>query len=280
MKINVIGAGAMGIALSYFLSGRNEVSLIVRKGTRGEFGRIEAIHEGSRRRVNATLTEEPGEADLTIIAVKSYDLQDVLRMDINGDVLFIQNGLSHLKFRKKGMRKFYAVTTLAARTQGRGVSEITGMGYFRVGGEGTLDISFLRESGINAEWVDDIVAELYRKAGINAVINPITSIFRVKNRDVMEDENLMNIAYPAIGELDELFRKMGYDLEIEKSVKETCRVTGENTSSMLQDLNAGRRTEIDAITGELLALGDEMNVRMPANSLLYNAVKFLERNHR
>jgi len=279
MKINIIGGGAMGIALSYFLGERNDVSLIVRKGTATQYRNVEAIYKGKRARVKADVREEIEDADLSIIAVKSYDLGDVLQGDLRGDVIFIQNGLSHLKIRKRGIRKFYAVTTIAARTVERGVSEITGMGYFRIGGEGTLDLSFLRESGINAEWAEDIVQELYRKAGINAVINPITSIFRVKNKTVMEDENLMRIAFAAVEELDALFRKLGYYLELEENVKETCRVTGENTSSMLQDLVAGRRTEIDAITGEILALADEVNVNMPVNSFLYNAIKFLERNH-
>ena len=281
MKINVIGAGSMGVVLSYFLRKKNDVSLVVRKGERSLYSNgLKLKLDGKEEMFSVDVKEDIGESDVTIVAVKSYDLESVFRdRELNGRVILIQNGLAHLGMEKEGVEKFYAVTTWGARKTGRGVAELTGRGYFRVGSDsGRMDISFLNDSGINAVWSDNIREELYRKAAINAVINPITALFGVKNGEVIKSRELWEIASAAIDELERLFSAMGYNLEVEKNVRETCSVTSENISSMLQDIQQGRMTEIDSITGEIIALGKKKGMEMKVNSFLYESVKFLQKH--
>ncbi|MEM4089659.1 MAG: 2-dehydropantoate 2-reductase [Thermoplasmatales archaeon] len=281
MKISIIGAGAMGIALAYFLGKRNEVYLTVKKGKTELFSGLYVIFKGERHEVNAHVSDHLEKGDLTIIAVKSYDLESVFQeYEIGGNILLIQNGLSHLELSKPGMNIFYAVTTIGARRISEWVSEITGVGYFKVGGQKMMELSFLDGSGIDAEWESDIKKEIYRKAAINAIINPLTAIFRVENRFVVEDPNIREISTLGIRELSDLFNKMGYEFDIKRDVEETCSVTGRNLSSTLQDIMMGRKTEIDSITGEILRLADRFGINMPINSLLYNAVKFLEKGQK
>ncbi|MGC8561601.1 MAG: ketopantoate reductase family protein [Thermoplasmata archaeon] len=281
MKINIIGPGSMGIVLSYFLHKKNDVSLIVRKGQlHNHENGLKIIENGKEENFSLHVEEDISDSDLTIIAVKSYDLESVFgQYDLKGRVILIQNGLAHLKMEKAGVEKFYAVTTWGAKKIAKGVAELTGRGYFRIGSDsGRMDISFLTEAGINAVWSENIREELYRKAAINAVINPITSIFGVKNGEVVRSKELWEIASGAIKELEQLFSTMGYNLEVEKNVVETCRVTSENVSSMLQDIQQGRRSEIDAITGEIIALGRKEGMEMKVNSFLYESVKFIQNN--
>ena len=279
MKIDVIGAGSMGIVLSYFLHKKHDVVLTVKHGERKLYeSGLALIDRGMEEKFSVGISERTEESDITVIAVKSYDLESVYRdYNLEGNVILIQNGLSHMRMEKNGVNKIYAVTTWGARKVSKGVAELTGRGYFRLGSHsGRIDINFLRDSGINAEWVEDIDEELYRKAAINAVINPITAIYRVKNGRVANNRDLWAIASNAIGELEELFSKLGYHLEIEKNVLETCRVTADNTSSMLQDVQQGRRSEIDSITGEIITLGREHGLEMRVNNSLYNSVKSLQ----
>ncbi|MEM0127878.1 MAG: 2-dehydropantoate 2-reductase [Thermoplasmatales archaeon] len=281
LKVSIIGGGAMGIAMAYFLGIRNDVYLTVRKGTIDQFSDVSVILEGRKHRVNALVVDHLEDADITIIAVKSYDLKPVLEeYNIRGKILLIQNGLSHLGFSQRKKSFFYAVTTIGARTISRGISEITGVGYFRVGGKERIDLSFFDGSGIKAEWIDDIEGEIYRKAAINAVINPLTAIFRVENGLIVEEPNIREVSMAATGELSVLFNKIGYKFDIWKDIVDTCSVTGRNLSSMLQDITMGRRTEIDSITGEILKMADKFDIKMPINFFLYNAVKFLEKNQR
>ncbi len=279
MRIEVIGAGSIGIVLSSLLRRKNDVTLVVKKGEGNLYDRDFTVKEGEREeKFKVRIAESTGAPDLTIVAVKSYDLDDVFdRYDIRGKVMLIQNGLSHISLEKPGITKIYAVTTWGAKRESRGVVELTGRGYFRVGSEsGKVDISFLREAGINAEWVENIKEELYRKAAINAVINPLTALFGVKNGELVENKNLWSLAKEVIGELDELFSRLGYDLQIEKNVLETCKVTGGNVSSMLQDVRNGKKSEIDSITGEIISLGNKNGIRMRLNEFLYGSIKFLE----
>jgi 2-dehydropantoate 2-reductase len=283
MKIGVIGPGSMGMVLSYFLQKKNDVVLIVKKGEKGFYYNGIVIRDGEKEeRFAVNVSDKSENTDITFVAVKSYDLESVLRdYDLKGRVVLVQNGLSHLRMEKSGMTKIYAVTTWGARRISKTDVELTGRGYFRVGSHsGKMDLTFLRDTGINAEWVTNIDEELYRKAAINAVINPITALFGVKNGEITRNKELWEIASKTIGELEELFSKLGYDLEIEKNVLETCRVTTENTSSMLQDIQHGRRSEIDSITGEIIALGRENGIEMKINNFLYDSVKFLQSHQR
>ncbi len=277
MKINIIGAGSMGIALAYFLQKKNEVVLTVKKGE-GKYydDGLTLIENGKERKFDVEISEESARSDITIVAVKSYDLGSVFG-SLEGRVILIQNGLAHLNIESDGVTKIYAVTTWASKKVSRGVAELTGRGYFRVGSHsGRIDLSFLTNSGINAEWIEGIDEELYRKAAINAVINPITALFGVKNGVVATSAELWALASETIGELEDLFSRIGYRLEIEKNVLETCRVTAENTSSMLQDIQHGRKSEIDSITGEIIAIGKRNGLELKVNRFLYESIKFLQ----
>jgi 2-dehydropantoate 2-reductase len=279
MKINIIGAGSMGIVLSYFLHKKNEVVLMVKRGEKKYYeDGLVLWYNGKEEKFVVKISEGIEDSDLTIIAVKSYDLQRVYASyNLKGKVILIQNGLTHISTEIDGVLKIYAVTTWASKRLSKGVAELTGKGYFRLGSKsGEIDLRFLRESGIEAEWVNDIELELYRKAAINAVINPITSLFGVKNGQLPRVKELWSIASATINELEELFSKMGYRLEVEKNVLETCKVTADNDSSMLQDIRQGKRTEIDSITGELISLGLKSGVDMKTNIFLYDSIKFLQ----
>ncbi|GLE00259.1 hypothetical protein PINS_up008986 [Pythium insidiosum] len=61
-----------------------------------------------------------------------------------------------------------------------------------------------------------------------------------------------------------------------EEVLRVARNTGSNVCSMLADLRRGARTEIDAITGEIVARGASHGVSTPTNSFLLHAIKALE----
>ncbi|MGC8727504.1 MAG: ketopantoate reductase family protein [Thermoplasmata archaeon] len=277
MRINIIGPGAMGIILSYYLHKKNDVLLIVKEEDIDKYSDIKVIDEEREQKILVRVSSRMREADLTIVAVKSYDLENALdTYNPKGKVLFIQNGLKHINIERAGMEKFFAVTTWAGRRIEKGRVEITGRGYFRIGGKGNLDLTVFRDSGINAEWSDNIIQELFRKASINSVINPITAIFKVRNGSILENPYLWSIARIVAAENKALLEKMGYDINVENDVNETCRVTSKNVSSMLQDIMNNKRTEIESISGELVRLGEKYGMNMPLNRMMLNAILFLE----
>jgi len=52
--------------------------------------------------------------------------------------------------------------------------------------------------------------------------------------------------------------------------------TAQHRSSTLQDIKAGKRTEIDALNGAVIELAKKLGIDVPYNSVVYNLVKFLE----
>lgn len=283
MKISIIGPGSMGIVLSYFLGRCNEVTLVSKREKVEVYKKgLTVIDKGEEKDFDVEVSSSIPPSEIVIVAVKSYDLRSVIRQySLRGNVMFIQNGISHRNMEQEGIRKIYAVTTWGAKKISPTVVELTGQGYFRVGSDdGKIDLSFMNQSGINAEWIDDIDKEIYRKVAINATINPLTSLFNVKNGELIKNRNLWIIATKVISELQSLFTDMGYDLDIIRNVKETCDVTQYNISSMLQDIMMKRRTEIDSITGEILKLGKIHGIKMTANEVLYNSILYLEKNER
>ena len=113
---------------------------------------------------------------------------------------------------------------------------------------------------------------------MNVVINPLAAIFRVPNGAVLElpqrplFDALLAEAWPVL-------RAEGLALD-EDAARErviaVARATGANRASMLQDVLAGRRTEIEAITGSLLAMAGRQGVELPTHRAVSALVGVIE----
>jgi 2-dehydropantoate 2-reductase len=74
-------------------------------------------------------------------------------------------------------------------------------------------------------------------------------------------------------------RASGYDLDEAATIERIHTVlagAGDGKASMLQDVEAGRRTEVDVITGAILRGGREHGVPTPINAALYALIRGLE----
>jgi 2-dehydropantoate 2-reductase len=80
-------------------------------------------------------------------------------------------------------------------------------------------------------------------------------------------------------EVERVARRVGIEVEmsIDQRIQGAARV-GAHKTSMLQDLEAGRRTEIDPMVGSVVELGDRLGVDVPHLRTLYASVKLLERS--
>jgi 2-dehydropantoate 2-reductase len=68
------------------------------------------------------------------------------------------------------------------------------------------------------------------------------------------------------------------DLDLATTLEDLCRATSDNRVSMLQDIMAGRRTEIDAICGEVVKRGESLGIPTPRNETLHALVKGIEKS--
>jgi len=125
-------------------------------------------------------------------------------------------------------------------------------------------------AGFDCRATDDIQAVLWEKLMVNVAINPLTALLRVPNGALPQLSAAWELAVAAAREAQMVARASGVTVpgDPEARVQQVCQATAANRSSMLQDVLAGRPTEIDALNGQVAARGAALGVPVPVNYLL------------
>lgn len=280
MKVAVLGAGAIGSYLGGMLSRHHEVTLIGREAhveaIRSRGLHITGLEELTCWPRASTDAADMGTVDVTLITVKAFDMEAACAQAApllreSRAIMVIQNGLAVLETapRLTMGRGCMGVASFGVTFAAPGEVHFLGRGGLRIGGgdaEGLADV--FRSAGIDATPHRDIAREVWKKALISSAINPLTALLGRKNGIVAEDPWTRAIALSIYAEGGEAalacsaLDRSEVDAAAMISVAGTTR---ENTSSMLQDLSRGRKTEVDAINGELVRLGQRMGLKMPYN---------------
>ncbi|MDY6779788.1 MAG: 2-dehydropantoate 2-reductase, partial [Halobacteria archaeon] len=165
------------------------------------------------------------------------------------------------------------------------VVECTGVGEAfvgRLGGtasEGAERMSeTFSEAGLETRARTDMPTVLWRKLAVNAGINPVTSLTRLTNGEAVERAG--GTVRRAVEEVVDVAEARGVDVgdAYERTV-EVARSTASNRSSMLQDVERGNRTEIDAINGYVVDVArdtEDVDVPVPVNRSLTEMVRASE----
>ena len=132
----------------------------------------------------------------------------------------------------------------------------------------------LRAAGLATEVSDDIERLLWRKLAINCAINPLTALAGIPNGALLEDPSLRERMRDAAREVAAVAAARGSDLGLDAAAlaEDVARQTAANRSSMLQDLDRGAETEIEAICGAVLREGRRLGVPTPVNAALRRAI--------
>jgi 2-dehydropantoate 2-reductase len=296
VKVVVFGAGAVGSLLGAILSRTHEVTLI------GRAPHVDAIrNHGLQVEGNETFRVQPdartstaglGPADLVLLSVKAFDTAAALRelsplMGPKTILINIQNGLGNWEQARRAYPKNHvlgASVMYGAMTPKPGVVHWSGPGEVTIGGI-LLDSdaveaarAALKAGGVNVRTTDNIAGVLWMKAIINAAINPLTALHRVPNGRLLEDPALRQALRRATEEAVRVAHAEGIRLPAPDPIAEVERVvvmTKTNRSSMLQSIEKGLPTEIEAITGAILGAAGRHGIACPENERLYQAIKKL-----
>ncbi len=135
----------------------------------------------------------------------------------------------------------------------------------------------LVSAGLKAPVQPRIRSELWLKLLGNAVFNPLSALTRATLREMAQSALVATVVRAAMEEVDAVARRVGIEIpvSIDQRIKGAARV-GDHKTSMLQDLEAGRPMEIDALTGSVVELGDRLGVPVPHLRTLYASVKLLQ----
>ncbi|NEW05255.1 2-dehydropantoate 2-reductase [Paenibacillus sp. SYP-B3998] len=213
------------------------------------------------------------------------------RMSSTTVLICIQNGVGHEERLSEAIGKnrlLLAVTTEGARKERANEVFHTGQGVTYMGSLTQNDgpawstqillRDLLKEAGFETIMSKDMKVRIWSKLIMNAVINPLTAILRVRNGELVNSpwaQLLMRQLYE-----EALLVAKAKDVELPAELWETllqvCRATEQNHSSMLQDLMQARGTEIDSMNGSLLRMAEELKLELAVNKIVYHFVKALE----
>ncbi|MDP4155165.1 MAG: 2-dehydropantoate 2-reductase [Bacillota bacterium] len=295
MKIGIIGAGSIGLLFAAYLSKTSHVSIYTKTSEQAEAinknGVVLVKKDGkSNYSIKACSFDLwNGQEDLTIVAVKQYKVKEIIeraakfsRKPLN--ILFLQNGMSHLKLlsQLEGNNLFvgsiehgaYKENPFTVRHNGEGV---TNLAVFSGDSTSLTSFSSLVPDDFPVSIHNNYYEMLIGKLIINAVINPLTAILQVQNGLLIKNDYYYEV-------LKDLFAEIRFILNLTDSnvyflrVIEVCNNTALNRSSMLKDIEMGRKTEIDAILGFLLEEAQKQEKQAPMIKSLYLLIKGKESN--
>jgi 2-dehydropantoate 2-reductase len=235
-----------------------------------------------------------GSCDIAIICGKTLDnpslaeiASEVLTED--GYALTIQNGLGNaeiLAHRIGRDRVFVGSLTHAAWRSNDGVVHWVGRGSINFGAlDGSSNfkaeplLNILNDADLNATLSNDIQQIIWKKLLINVAINPVCAIAGVRNGALLEINSLWQQAMQAMREAAIVARASGVDLggiELDTYLRDIVAISPDNRCSMLQDIMAGRPTEIDALCGAVVLRGEAEGIPTPCNAILHGLIKGIE----
>ncbi len=309
MRIVLVGPGALGCLLASViargvLDSGDEFTILDHNSSRADLLTTQGIvylKDDQRRSISVRVSADPrkiGPADIIIICVKSYNVDDSLTFCTplfhNGTmVVFLQNGISHLALKNipADINTAYGTTTEGATLLAAGHvihagSGITHLGFLTKPSSRPQQLLqklrniFLR-GNLNVQLTDDIIVRLWAKLFINIGINALTATLDCKNGELLTITGVQKQMDKAIKEAILVARAKGIPIITPplQAARTVCLKTADNISSMLQDVRRKRRTEIDAINGAIITLAQEFNIDTPENNRLYQRIKKIEENY-
>ena len=302
MRIAVVGAGAMGSVYAGLLGAAgNDVWAVdtweAHIAAIREHGlRVEGASGDRTVRLNATTrAEEVGEVDLIVVATKAMDVRDaaLAALPLAGAetvVLPIQNGLGSADTIAEIFGPGRVVIGVAG---GFGASVVApghvhheGMELVRLGERDGPSSERLervaevwRAAGFNVKTYNDVGALVWEKLVCNVCFSGTCAVLDRTIGEVLADPNAWAVASRCAVEAYDVARALRIDLSFDEPV-EYARAFGlripNARPSLLLDLRAGRRCEIDAINGAIPGLARSVGVAAPVNETVTALVKALE----
>lgn len=292
MRIGIIGPGSIGLLFACYLNKRNQVTVYCRTKDQVEhinqYGVI-LKHKGTEEKitVKAEISNLIADEELVIIAVKQYHLAGIEtiihEIPAQTPLMFIQNGIGHLEYIEKLPHKtiYLGIVEHGAYKEGDNRIHHTGEGQTKVAlFRGTHQFSQTMLNQLQSDQFPVLFVENYRdmlveKLVVNAVINPLTAILKVRNGELITNQyylHLVNLVFNEVADILKIAdREKAYN-----HVLKICENTQWNQSSMLKDILNHRPTEIDGIIGALIELAQKAGIPVPVLQFINSAIKGME----
>ena len=299
-KISVIGAGAMGAAYASLFSDMDRDCIsFVAKGERYDRLKEHGLIVNGKTYLFPVIAPEDvvPPADLLIVAVKDYHLAEAIQ-DMRPEVgphtaiLSVMNGIDSEQQigAVYGMEKVLYAVALgidAVRDGNRMSFSKQGRLFFGEAYNRMLTTrvkalqSLFDRAGIVYETPEDMIRILWWKFMINVGMNQVSAVLRGTYSIFHQFREARELMEAAMREVITIAKAMDVHLE-EKDIQDfypfLSAMSPDGKTSMVQDVEAGRKTEVDMFAGKVNALGERLAIPTPVNQTLFRLLKVMEKS--
>jgi len=304
MNITIMGAGAMGSLFGSFLARSGENVLLIdiwqdHVNAINSMGLgVELNGEVNRINIPASLTiPDDHKSDLVIIFVKSTQTdaaaaQALKCLNKTGVVLTLQNGMGNADKISQIVdpdKVIAGTTSHGATLLEPGLIRHAGTGPTAIGmwsgknhdGLEKIKTMFCR-AGIDTKIEENIHQVIWKKLIINVGVNAITALTGIKNGRILDASPTGELVRSAVQEACNVAFAHGVELpdDMAGQVFKVAAATGSNRSSMGQDVDHKKQTEIDAINGAVVNLAQKKGISVPVNQTLTALIQTLQKNYK
>lgn len=298
-KVVVIGTGAIGAAYASRIYDMNSecLKVVADKARIERYSRNGFFINDKRYDFNYVEPNQPTEpADLVVIAVKFHNLNQAIKniknfVGSNTIIISLLNGISseELVGKEFGMNRIlYAICVGIDAVRNNNKIKFSRLGEIVFGEENNKSYSdkvvvvknFFDQAQIPYEIPEDMIRELWWKFMVNVGVNQTSAILGASYGVFQNIEEAYDLMISAMKEVMDIAQNLGINLN-EDDLIQWCNVlknlSKEGKTSMLQDIEAGRKTEVEIFAGTVCELGEKYGVPTPVNRTLFNMIRTLEK---
>ena len=298
-RIAVIGAGAVGGYFGGTLARAGAPVVMIGRAAFVEAVKKNGLYldtlqfEESVRVEASTEMQAAREAEVVLFCVKTTDnaatASELAPLLAPGAIVVsMQNGVDNAEQIQatSGVRALSAVVYVAASVPEPGRVKHVGRGDLVVGprnAQTELFASLFERAGVPCRISDNITGELWTKLIANCALNAVSALGRAKYGQIATSADARKVVETVVDEVLAVARAAGIQppgLEDPKAAIagafKIATQMAEALSSTAQDLNRGKRTEIDSLNGYIARRGAELGVSTPVNHALFTLVKLAE----
>ena len=301
MQIAIIGAGAMGGLFGGRLAASGQdVSMIDRPGPHLDAMRADGLLldiDGRAERIPVRVGvagEFSGQQDLLIVFTKGTDTVAALNScrHLAGPgtaVLTLQNGLGHAERVGSVLPQaalLIGMTDWPADLRGPGHVVSHGHGVIKLWSADGADTpvvhavtAALNAAGLRCAADPEVTIAIWEKVAFNAAMNTVTAIGRVTVGALADSPDGRRLVHEIVEETLAVARAHGVDVvsaRVHATIAKAFAGHRDHQSSMLQDVLAGRQTEIETINGSIVALGEALGIPTPVTRTMRDLVRLVD----
>jgi 2-dehydropantoate 2-reductase len=299
LAVSIIGNGAIGGLLKARCHSLGlNFNVLTRKEDHEQLT-IELLNGHKERLTQDSKTISDGDInELVILPVKAYQVESVIdelrpRLQPNACLVMLHNGMGSqelIQDKLPNQPTILATTSHAAYKVSRSYIKQTGLGQSHYGWLNLSRLNVNRQTDIE-QLLDKLLQPsilmgnmqiaLWKKLAVNAVINPMTAVLKVKNGH-LKSPSFQQAIETICQEVSSIAAQHGQKLSTAELVENTYQViddTAANYSSMYQDVVSKRKTEIESISGYIVNKAAQVGDTTPENKKWLDKVQALENTY-